>query len=263
MRPSSILALAVLCIGCGAVENSAPAPGPTVVVNPDGGGKSPDAGTPAEPDPEPSDSGTPTNDSGAPANDSGTPANDSGMPVNTPESGPYFASCLSELAAGSVAKTFSFWANVKVTRAGTATTGGTIAVIFEALAIVGGKPPPIVTRAGITGTPTPIISGSLDTNDAFLAKIEAGTSLTIPGLANPISGSDVLLTNEGVNAVGLRGRFAKTRFCTRLVGHVAQPAAAARDLDVDKNFCIFTPTKDGAAAPPYTFGDYSVANCPL
>lgn len=189
---------------------------------------------------------------------------EAGPPPKEAVEGTYYAACLTELANGSTAKIFSFWVSTKFTPNEAADTGGNLEIVLEALALVDGKPPPTISRAGITGQPLPSISGKTDATGSFVAALEPGKTASFAGAANPISGSDVVLTDEGVDPVGLRGKFSENRFCARLTGHVAQPAAATRDLDQNKNFCIFAPTKDGDKRPEYEFPkDYSAANCPL
>lgn len=182
---------------------------------------------------------------------------DSGPPPTQVTEGTYFASCLSELANGQVTKTFSFWATTKFTPNTDVTTGGTLSVTLEALKLDNGAPPTTISRANVVST-LPEITGTTDPAGSFVASLPAGVSATFLGTANPISGSNV-----EISGAGLKGRFATAAFCARLTGHVVQPAPAERDLDENKNFCLFTPVTEGATVPTRTFQDYSVAKCPL
>lgn len=183
------------------------------------------------------------------------PTVEAGPPPTEAVTGLYVASCLTELANGSTTRVFTFYTTTKFTPTD---NGGTLAVTLQAMALVKNKPPTIFSQAGTVGDPLPTVSGSTDVNGSFVITVPAGVEMTFPGAANPISGSDVALSNAG-----LAGRFATTHWCARLNGHVDQPAAASRTLDQTKNFCIFVAAKEGDPVPTYQFSDFSEANCPL
>jgi hypothetical protein len=193
----------------------------------------------------------------SPAGDSGPVAQvDAGPPPAEAVEGVYFASCLSELANGQVKKAFSFWATTKFTP-NADKTGGEIDITLGALKLVDGLPPTTLSPSNIVSTITGI-TGTVDATNSFVAALPAGTQGRFDGSANPISGSNVAISNAG-----LKGKFIPAGFCARLTGHVDEPAPASRDLDEDKNVCLFTPVKDGDTAPTRVFSDYNVANCPL
>ena len=183
---------------------------------------------------------------------------DSGPPPVKVEEGTYFASCLSELAGGNVKKTFSFWATTKYTPNADAATGGTLAITLEALSVEDGNAPKTVSRANIVSK-LPDIAGTSNSENSFVATTVGGVPASFAGAANPISGSDVTISNAG-----LKGRFNTSGFCARLFGHVDKPEAASRDLAEGQNQCLFTPITDGAPAPEGRVkGDYAEGNCPL
>lgn len=188
------------------------------------------------------------------ATDAG-PTIEAGPPPTEAVNGLYVASCLTELANGSVSRVFTFYTKTAFTPSA---TGGKLDVTLQAMALVNNKPPTLFSQAGTVGAPLPTVSGTTDANGSFTITVPPGVEMTFPGAANPISGSDVALSNAG-----LAGRFATARWCARLNGHVDQPAAAARTLDESKNFCIFVAAKDGDPVPTYEFTDFSEANCPL
>jgi hypothetical protein len=204
--------------------------------------------------PDPSPATTSQTDAGGSSSSSGD-VEDSGQTSDTDAGateafeGAYFASCLSELANGSVKKTFSFWATAKVT------PSGNFAIVLEALKLDDGQPPTTISRTGIVSTSPEFKDFALDASGSFVAEVGSGQALSFPGSANPISGTNVVIA-----LAGLKGRFASAGFCARLTGHVTEPVPAARDLDENKNTCLFTPVKDGDAAPTRTFSDYT---CPL
>lgn len=181
---------------------------------------------------------------------------DSGPPPVEPTTGVYFASCLSELANGNVKKTFSFWATTKFTP-NAEKTGGELDITLGALKLENGLPPTTLSASNIVST-IPGIVGQVDATNSFVAALANGAKGSFSGTANPISGSDVVIAGAG-----LKGKFVTTGFCTRLTGHVEQPAAAERDLDENKNVCLFIPVKEGDTAPTRVFSDYSASKCPL
>jgi hypothetical protein len=193
--------------------------------------------------------------------DGGGATIEAGPPPTEAVKASYAASCLTELANGQISKVFTFWTDSSFTP-NAAGNGGTLSLILTAEALVNKEPPPTVGKAGFTGQPLPEILGTTDANGSFVATLKPDQTASFPGLANPISGSDVLLTNENGVVVGLKGRYATDHFCARLTGHVKQPAAAERNLDEDSNFCLFQAVKDGDPTPQHMFKDYSVANCP-
>ena len=211
-----------------------------------------------------SDSGANTRDAlqekpSEPVDASQEDASDAGPDATAlPVEGTYFASCLSELAGGNVKKTFSFWATTKYTPNVDASTGGTLAITLESLSVEDGNAPKTVSRSNIVSK-LPDITGTANGESSFVATTVGGVPASFAGAANPISGSDVTISNAG-----LKGRFNTAAFCARLFGHVDKPEAASRDLAEGQNQCLFTLITDGAAAPEGRVkGDYAEGNCPL
>lgn len=203
---------------------------------------------------------TPTNTGGtsgtSTSSSSGGPIEAGPPPVEVTEA-TYFASCLSELAGGNVKKTFSFWVTAKYTPNQDTTTGGTLSLSLEALKLESGLPPANISRADIVSK-LPDIVGTANGSGSFVAAT-AGGSASFAGAANPISGSDVQISNAG-----LKGVYVPAGFCARLFGHVDKPEAASRDLAEGKNQCLFTPIKEGEAAPTgRVASSYADTNCPL
>jgi hypothetical protein len=166
--------------------------------------------------------------------------------------GLYYGACLSELAFGQLKAVFNFYTQTKYTPD---PAGAKLELTIEALAAPERAPPPTVSRAGILGGVIPAPPAPVDQEGRYT--LDLGL-VTIPGGANPISGSNVRI--EGA---ALQGRFGTTSFCARLTGHVAEPAAAARDLDIEKNVCKFVPIKEGDPTPTFVREDFAAASCPL
>jgi hypothetical protein len=166
--------------------------------------------------------------------------------------GLFYGACLSELAFGQVSKVFNLLTQTKFTPGA---GGGSLELSNRLLAVVNDQPPATVTAAGAVGDDIKVPSGPVGADGKF--SLDLGT-VTFPGVANPISGSDVVI--EGTK---LKGRFAGTKFCARLLGNVTEPAAAARSLDPDKNICQFVPIKDGDPTPKFTLADFQPGACPL
>ena len=180
-----------------------------------------------------------------------------GSALTEAEEGLYYGACLSELANGQLSDVFSFYTKTKFVPV--TGGGGTLVLSIEALRLEGGDPPKSFSRAGITGgvIPDPALGvppTAVDATGRFKFTL---TTTTVPGDANPISGSNVLI--EGAT---LDGRFGSV-FCARLGGEVKQPAAAARTLSEERNICRFFPLADGQPTPVLNIADFQSASCPL
>lgn len=172
-------------------------------------------------------------------------------PTNAVE-GTYYGICVSELAFGQVNKGFNFFTLTKFTPG---EAGGKLELSIQPLAIVNNQPPPTVSKAGAVGSPIAAPPADVAADGKY--KIDLGT-VTVPGTANPISGSDV----EILTAT-LEGRFAEAKFCARLGGQVTKPVAAARVLNPPQNICQFVPIKDGDPTPGFTSADFQPESCPV
>jgi hypothetical protein len=183
------------------------------------------------------------------------PPVDSGAPASG-ATGTYYGACLSELAFDQVKKVFSFYV-VTTGAIADAAPGDTLALEATALKLESAGPPAEVSKAGEVGAATsaPAVAYTQPTEQYAL---QLGT-VTIPGAANPISGSDVVISNTGL-LVDVRA--GQQRFCARMYGHVDAPAAAARTLDPAQNVCQFVPITDGAPTPTFSLGDFAAAGCP-
>jgi hypothetical protein len=179
---------------------------------------------------------------------------DQGPPPTTAVEGIYYGACLSELAFGQPDNVFNFYTKTKFTP-GTNGGPGKLELSIQPLILVNNKPPPTISLSGAVGSP--IAAPAADVNAAGKYTINLGT-VTVPGTANPISGSNVL-----IESATLQGNFAEARFCARLGGEVKQPVAAARTLDTSQNICQFLPIKDGDPKPVLAAGDFQAASCPL
>jgi hypothetical protein len=165
--------------------------------------------------------------------------------------GTYYGACVAELAFGQANKRFSFFTTTKFTPEA---AGGTLELSIQPLKLANEAPPATVTKADAVGSLIPAPPATVAADGKF--RVELGT-VTVPGAANPISGSDV----EILNAF-LQGRFAEGKFCSRLGGEVTKPAAAARTLNPAKNTCYFVPIKDGDPMPEFTNNDFADGICP-
>lgn len=168
--------------------------------------------------------------------------------------GIYYGACLSELAFGQPDNVFNFYTKTKYTP-GANGGPGKLELSIQPLVVINKKPPPTISLAGAVGAAIEAKPADVDAAGKYL--INLGT-VTVPGTANPISGSDVL-----IESATLQGSFAAERFCARLGGEVKQPIAAARTLDTSQNICQFVPIKDGDARPPLTAAEFQAASCPL
>jgi hypothetical protein len=237
----TILALSsivgTLLLGCSSTEVNNPAPVVVVVASPDAGGD------------------------GVGRVDGGADATTTPPPLISAQ-GTFVATCLTELANEQLTKVFTFWATTGFAP-NVSGVGGDLTITLQPLALTSKSPPETISTSDFTGPALPPIKGQTDANGSFVATIESSQTATAPGASNPISGSDLLLTNENGALVGLEGRYSHDHYSARLTGHIKEPAAAERDLDPSANFCLFTPVKDGDPAPAHTVSDYTVANCPL
>lgn len=179
-----------------------------------------------------------------------------GAPPTVATEGLYYGACLSQLAFGQPNLVFNFYTKTKFVPDG---AGGRLSLSIEALKLepdATGKngPPAKVSAAGVVGgvmqsveSPTPNVEP-----DTGRYSVSLGNVL-VPGTANPISGSDVQITDAKLN-----GRFAKERFCAQLNGQVVRPVQLT--LEPPRNICQFVPVKDGDPRPPLTAPDF--ASCP-
>lgn len=168
--------------------------------------------------------------------------------------GIYYGACLSELAFGQPSKVFNFYTKTKFTPAENGNPAK-LELSIQPLKVENAQPPATVSLAGAVGSPIPAPAAPVDSAGKY--KLELGT-VNVPGTANPISGSDVI-----IEVATLQGNFAESRFCARLGGNVKKPEAAARTLDIEQNVCQFVPIKDGDARPELTAADFQAASCPL
>lgn len=166
--------------------------------------------------------------------------------------GLYYGACLSELAFGQTAKVFNFYTLTKYTPD---PSGAKLMLSIQPLAVVQQAPPPTISKAGAVGSEIPAPAANVDAEGKYL--LELGT-VNVPGAANPISGSDVV-----ISSAKLQGRFSEAKFCARLGGNVEKPEAAKRTLDMEQNICQFVPIKDGDPTPTFTQADFQAASCPL
>jgi hypothetical protein len=167
--------------------------------------------------------------------------------------GTYYGACLSELAFRQVKKVFNLLTVTSFVPGG---TGGSLTLSNHTLKLENAGPPANVSVAGEVGDEIKqSLPATVDANGAYSADL--GT-VTFPGSANPISGSDVVISNTK-----LQGRFSAAKFCARLGGHVDEPAAAARTLDPAQNICQFLPIKDGDPTPTFTLADFQPESCPV
>lgn len=196
-----------------------------------------------------SDGGTTRDASTATGGDAATTGTDTPQIVE----GTYYGACLTELAFDQPNKVFNFWVKTRLTTA-TTTNNATLEMTLQPLEVENASPPMIISQSGAVGVmvvPPPVV---LDSTGAMA--VEAGP-LLIPGTANPISGSDVI-----INSATLDGKFGQARFCARLGGELTKPEAAARTLDPSKNICQFLPIKDGDPRPAIPAVAFSDAACP-
>ena len=188
---------------------------------------------------------------GPPIEEAGPPV-EAGPPPTEATEGLYYGACYSELALGQVTNVLSFYTKTKFTPDA---AGGQLELTIEALKFENLAPPAKVSREGITGGIIPAPAAAVNAEGQFTLSL--GT-VSVPGDANPISQSEVLIENAQ-----LQGRFAAAQFCGRLTGFVVKPAAASRNLDIEKNFCQFRPIKDGDDTPVLTRADFQPSACPL
>jgi hypothetical protein len=168
--------------------------------------------TPAGGDSKPAENNTP-----GPTASTSSPAPSQGDEVD-------YVACLTETAGGDASKVLSFYATVH-------RTAEDISVSLQPLKTA----PATVSSAGVVGTAvqatSPLQSGGFTLN--------LGT-LTVPGSANPISGSDLVI--EGATLTG-------TLSCAHLGGSAGGDASA---LYPAKNVCKFLLVKDGDPTPAVT-----------
>jgi hypothetical protein len=179
---------------------------------------------------------------------------DTGPPPTKAVEGIYYGACLSELAFGQPDNVFNFYTTTKFTP-GPNGGPGKLELTIQPLKVFNKKPPATVTLADKVGGA--IVATPADVSAAGKYTINLGT-VTVPGEANPISGSNVLIENGS-----LQGNFAEARFCARLGGEVKQPVAAARTLDTSQNICQFVAVKEGDTRPALTASDFQAATCPV
>lgn len=164
----------------------------------------------------------------------------------------YYGACMSELAFNDPNQVFNFYTQTKFTPNA---SGGTLELTIAPLATNGRAPPPTISKAGIVSDVVVSPPTAVDQEGRY--KSELGI-VAFPGTANPITQSDVKLVK-----VALQGRFGTNVFCARLVGHIEQPKAVERDLDIEKNVCRFVPIKDGDPTPTLTPDQFAAGSCPI
>ncbi len=168
--------------------------------------------------------------------------------------GVYYAACLTQLAAGRVDDVFHFYAESSFT-AGTVAAPGKLSIAMTPLKLgASGGAPAAVSKSGTTGTAASFANTSLASTGRFSGDLG---SVVIPGNANPISGSEVV-----IELAVLDGKHAAppARFCSRLSGEVTKPVALT--LVPANNTCIFIKVTDGAPPPALTSTDFA-GGCPL
>jgi hypothetical protein len=194
----------------------------------------------------------PTDASIAPSFDGGAPSFDAAVfdagRDSAVTSGVFYGACLSELAFGQTQNVFNFIVDAK-------TSGQNLNLTFRALSVSNKMPPPTVSRSGAVGTQTNTQSTSAQ--GGVFPFVLQQTQMTIPGTANPISGTDVVIEGVTFNA-----RWDDTRHCARLGGEILMPVAAARTLDPTQNICLFVQISEGQATPTFTAADFQASNCP-
>lgn len=183
---------------------------------------------------------------------SGTPADpDSSAPdAPTSQQGLFYGACLSELAAGQPSKVFNFWVE-------TTSGDGKLTMRLQPLIMINQAPPPTVTKSGTIGAVLPSLPADIDAGGHAMLVLE---TITIPGAANPITGSDVVITSTLIET---RFVSTKTKFCGRLGGSLVKPEAAARELKPAENVCRFVPIVDGQTTPTFTAADFAPEACPF
>jgi len=128
----------------------------------------------------------------------------------------------------------------------------TIALSLQPLQVAGGGPPASISRSGVVGT----VAGAAAQENAsghFLFNLQ---TLTIPGTANPISGSEVAINTARLEVRWNDGAV----FCARLSGTVVKPVT--QTLDPAKNICQFVPVVDGTPTPIFEAADFTETACP-
>jgi hypothetical protein len=176
-------------------------------------------------------------------------------PPTQAEEATFWGGCLCELAFQQTTKIFTLYATTKFVPSTGGTPGGTMELHAKTLGLVNSQPPSVCASANEVGADITGPTAPVDATGNYTYSLDR---VTFPGSANPISGSDVV-----ISGAKLEGKFAADRFCGRLTGHVEQPAAAARDLSAPQNICQFRVIKDGDPAPKLTLADYQAESCPV
>ena len=176
-------------------------------------------------------------EAGASPTGEGGPISDGGA---SPEAGftqEYVMACTSQIAQGSAAQATYFMVTVAYTP-GAPGQDGTLDFTDQALALgptMPGYPngsPPAGVSPGIGNVVT--VNGSPVTPDGHCDVVFGPT--TIPGAANPITGTDIQFTDSTLHFLVGPG----SQLCAELSGDVTEPLVVT--LDPTQNICVFKET---------------------
>jgi hypothetical protein len=162
---------------------------------------------------------------------------DAGSPGLAEIGGTFQVTCLPSISGGDPAKALRFVGKVELTKDSPEATSGTASFTFTPLKI------PATSLADTSGTSFSTSSPvAVSVGEPFTLAL--GDNVSVPGDANPISGSEILLNN-----VSMKVRVRTSDFlCSELDGQAVKPLmidlAAAESVDV----CLFDRVPEGTDA---------------
>lgn len=177
---------------------------------------------------------------------------DAAPPPTEAASATFYGACLAQFAFGQVNAVFNFFTQTKFAPV---SGGGNLELSLVALKLENNGPPAIISKAnavGVEQTSVPPTSPNVDASGRYV--LDLGT-ITIPGVANAISGRDVIFRQAKIS-----GRFGADAFCGRLSGNVEAPPLGP--LDPSINICQFRLIKDGDPRPVLGETDFRATACP-
>jgi hypothetical protein len=147
--------------------------------------------------------------------------------------GTFHVSCLSSLALEDTENSIRFIGDIKVENI--TETGATVTMSLAPLTVGA------TSTSAVVGTP---LTGTAEVSADKTFTLSFGATVTVPGTANPISGSNIVIENGSMAGI-LKGADA---FCAELNGHVTAPVDYSLDppsVDV----CVFQRVVGDTVAP--------------